>query len=267
MVAVANQPSELQVQIQSLSRLVSDGQTFRVQLDSAKQEELSAFRTVQHLQSKILTLLASPEARDGGECLDMIAGLRVRLGEAERKWRTCVEATGILRERLGAIAQEAGEVEDSNSGSGALMARTGEVSPSPMRGRLAALPVASPSLHNSKPVPVRSCDIGAAGRAVPPMVRPAYPPVDPRFGYNPALPSAELTEERLRAQFDALDTNHNGVLSVEELEQLFNNLGTFGIPGHSRKFIEQTLRRSGVLDDDKVTYGEFSILMLKWVSL
>jgi hypothetical protein len=260
---VAAEPTELQGQVQALAKLVNEGQTFRVQLEAAKQDELNAFRAVQHIQSNLLTLLASPEARESGECLDRIAGLKVRLAEAESKWRTCVQAAGVLRERLDVIAQEVDAGGSPPRGAGAMVVADG----SPTRGgRIASIPVSSPTLNNIKPALLRAGDIGNP-RSVPPMVRPAYPPVDPRYGYNPALPTAELTEERLRAQFDALDTNGNGVLCAKEIEGLFDKLGSFGIPHHSKKFMEQSLRRSGMMDDDQITYQEFSILMLKWTSL
>eukprot|EP01059_Diplonema_ambulator_P005577 TRINITY_DN15342_c0_g1_i1.p1 TRINITY_DN15342_c0_g1~~TRINITY_DN15342_c0_g1_i1.p1 ORF type:complete len:209 (+),score=45.45 TRINITY_DN15342_c0_g1_i1:171-797(+) len=70
------------------------------------------------------------------------------------------------------------------------------------------------------------------------------------------------TETDLRNLFDALDRNSNGYLDETEFKEFYASLETFGTEPDPR-FVDNVLRQYNILGDGKISFDEFSIIMLK----
>eukprot|EP01001_Neometanema_parovale_P009460 NODE_569_length_2304_cov_82.684548_g541_i0.p1 GENE.NODE_569_length_2304_cov_82.684548_g541_i0~~NODE_569_length_2304_cov_82.684548_g541_i0.p1 ORF type:complete len:697 (-),score=149.80 NODE_569_length_2304_cov_82.684548_g541_i0:114-2204(-) len=70
-----------------------------------------------------------------------------------------------------------------------------------------------------------------------------------------------VTERQLRQAFAELDVDGNGWLDKNEFTQLFKTFENFGVrPSESQ--VNETLDRYKMMDDGKITFDEFSLLML-----
>jgi hypothetical protein len=71
------------------------------------------------------------------------------------------------------------------------------------------------------------------------------------------------SEEQLRELFDELDIDDNGYLDKEEMRKLFfERYDPMGV-ADAEKIFEGFLQQCGAFDDNKITYDEFAIVMLK----
>ena len=71
------------------------------------------------------------------------------------------------------------------------------------------------------------------------------------------------TEEQLRELFNELDDDGSGALSAEELRDLYRTgYDDMGIVDSQKKF-DDLLEKTGVLQDGKVTFEEFCLIMLQ----
>eukprot|EP00759_Apiculatamorpha_spiralis_P035131 PhF_6_TR36075/c0_g1_i1/m.52407 len=71
-----------------------------------------------------------------------------------------------------------------------------------------------------------------------------------------------LHDDELREEFRKYDVDGNGFITKDEFRNLYKGMDTLGVP-ESPKEIEKLLKRYNLLGDDKLSYEEFAILMLK----
>eukprot|EP01006_Ploeotia_vitrea_P032147 TRINITY_DN64417_c0_g1_i1.p1 TRINITY_DN64417_c0_g1~~TRINITY_DN64417_c0_g1_i1.p1 ORF type:complete len:1151 (+),score=130.04 TRINITY_DN64417_c0_g1_i1:33-3455(+) len=71
-----------------------------------------------------------------------------------------------------------------------------------------------------------------------------------------------ITEAQLHKMFSKLDTNNNGFLSKAEFKQVYKSMDNFGVH-ESDAEIDTWLSQYHMLGDDKISYDEFAILMLR----
>eukprot|EP01065_Artemidia_motanka_P004083 TRINITY_DN11970_c0_g1_i1.p1 TRINITY_DN11970_c0_g1~~TRINITY_DN11970_c0_g1_i1.p1 ORF type:complete len:584 (+),score=208.46 TRINITY_DN11970_c0_g1_i1:48-1754(+) len=91
-------------------------------------------------------------------------------------------------------------------------------------------------------------------RDLEPVERPAFTKND--------VSNVLLTDAELQKQFEMLDTNKNGWLSKEEFRDFFEHFDSMGIYDmHDR--IDDVLSDYNLLGDDRLSYDEFCVLMLK----
>eukprot|EP01062_Namystynia_karyoxenos_P011024 TRINITY_DN13931_c0_g6_i1.p1 TRINITY_DN13931_c0_g6~~TRINITY_DN13931_c0_g6_i1.p1 ORF type:complete len:493 (+),score=194.41 TRINITY_DN13931_c0_g6_i1:123-1601(+) len=106
-----------------------------------------------------------------------------------------------------------------------------------------------------------------------PMMRAAQPPkaelrvserpLPPRLIVRSAggLPTG-LDEERMRQEFDKYDTNGNGYLSHNELKSLYRDYESYGVQ-ESDCEVEELIKGAGMLDDGRISFDEFCLLLLR----
>lgn len=70
-----------------------------------------------------------------------------------------------------------------------------------------------------------------------------------------------ITEQQLQQAFNELDVDGNGWLDKVEFEQLFRTFENFGVQG-TEKQIRDIVDKYKQFDDGKVTFPEFSLMML-----
>jgi len=77
-----------------------------------------------------------------------------------------------------------------------------------------------------------------------------------------------VTERQLRQAFHELDVEGRGWIEGREFAQLFQTFENFGIPlklTEVNKYLEKYRRRNPTLSEDRITFEEFSLLMLSVV--
>eukprot|EP01062_Namystynia_karyoxenos_P066291 TRINITY_DN60251_c0_g1_i1.p1 TRINITY_DN60251_c0_g1~~TRINITY_DN60251_c0_g1_i1.p1 ORF type:complete len:604 (+),score=218.56 TRINITY_DN60251_c0_g1_i1:90-1814(+) len=74
--------------------------------------------------------------------------------------------------------------------------------------------------------------------------------------------SVLLTDSELRQQFEAIDVNRNGFLTKEEFRDFFDQFDAMGIYD-MHDSIDTVLAEYNMLGDDRLSYDEFCVLMLK----
>jgi len=106
-----------------------------------------------------------------------------------------------------------------------------------------------------------------------PTMRSAHPPKQVQQVVDRPLPpelvvrdsvygGRYLDEDRLRAEFNKYDKDRNGFLSQNELKAIYRDFEHFGVR-ESDGEIETLISGMGMLDDGRVSFEEFCILMLK----
>eukprot|EP01063_Lacrimia_lanifica_P008852 TRINITY_DN15923_c0_g1_i1.p1 TRINITY_DN15923_c0_g1~~TRINITY_DN15923_c0_g1_i1.p1 ORF type:complete len:205 (+),score=29.56 TRINITY_DN15923_c0_g1_i1:61-675(+) len=73
------------------------------------------------------------------------------------------------------------------------------------------------------------------------------------------------TGQALREEFDRLDVNGNGYLDVAEFKSYYTQIDTFGLDSNVN-VVDSVLRQYGILGDGRVSFEEFSIIMLRVAS-
>lgn len=71
-----------------------------------------------------------------------------------------------------------------------------------------------------------------------------------------------VSDRQLRHVFDSCDINEDGSISRSEMHRLYNEHEHFGVIPTKRE-IDETITKVTLRNDDKVTFPEFSILMLQ----
>eukprot|EP01065_Artemidia_motanka_P012308 TRINITY_DN16777_c0_g1_i1.p1 TRINITY_DN16777_c0_g1~~TRINITY_DN16777_c0_g1_i1.p1 ORF type:complete len:503 (+),score=164.32 TRINITY_DN16777_c0_g1_i1:54-1562(+) len=107
-----------------------------------------------------------------------------------------------------------------------------------------------------------------------PMVRSSVPPKERLRSKDAPLPPSLVSrdpggmpvgvidEEKMRQEFDKYDLNGNGYLTLNELKLLYRDYESYGVR-ESDAEVEQLVRGCGMLDDGRVTYEEFCLLLLR----
>eukprot|EP01012_Entosiphon_sulcatum_P010053 TRINITY_DN1580_c0_g1_i1.p1 TRINITY_DN1580_c0_g1~~TRINITY_DN1580_c0_g1_i1.p1 ORF type:complete len:535 (-),score=68.54 TRINITY_DN1580_c0_g1_i1:7-1611(-) len=87
---------------------------------------------------------------------------------------------------------------------------------------------------------------------------------------NPSIAEGSLTiqgvcdsEERLRALFDFIDVDKSGFITHGEMTQLYASLEKFGVETNGREALHEPMFRHSFLDQEKLSFDEFCIIMLK----
>ena len=70
-----------------------------------------------------------------------------------------------------------------------------------------------------------------------------------------------ITEEALRRKFQELDVDGTGFLDYREFRQIYTNFQNFGLYQADQE-IEVILKRYKILEDNKITFDEFALIML-----
>eukprot|EP01060_Flectonema_neradi_P011841 TRINITY_DN18808_c0_g1_i1.p1 TRINITY_DN18808_c0_g1~~TRINITY_DN18808_c0_g1_i1.p1 ORF type:complete len:753 (+),score=113.39 TRINITY_DN18808_c0_g1_i1:82-2259(+) len=73
-----------------------------------------------------------------------------------------------------------------------------------------------------------------------------------------------ITEDALRRKFQELDVDGSGYLDYSEFKVIFSNFQNFGLY-QSQNEIESVLKKYKVLDDGKIHFDEFALIMLSLV--
>jgi hypothetical protein len=82
-------------------------------------------------------------------------------------------------------------------------------------------------------------------------------------GHELDVSGVAYSQEQLRALFNALDTDHSGFLTKEEFAEYFHSThDSMGIPGWETK-MDKMLDSLPEFEDGKLTFEEFSVVMLK----
>uniref|UniRef100_A0A7S4CYT2 EF-hand domain-containing protein n=1 Tax=Eutreptiella gymnastica TaxID=73025 RepID=A0A7S4CYT2_9EUGL len=86
-------------------------------------------------------------------------------------------------------------------------------------------------------------------------------PKKPEFLENDISGSA-ITDDQLWDLFEYYDVNKNGYLSKKEFAKIYRSLENFGLPPSGDE-ISRLLNEFNVLGDDKLSFEEFAIVMLR----
>ena len=73
-----------------------------------------------------------------------------------------------------------------------------------------------------------------------------------------------ITEEALKRKFQELDVDGSGYLDYDEFKVIFSNFQNFGLY-QSQHEIESMMRKYKILDDGKIYFDEFALIMLSLV--
>ncbi|CUG93095.1 Hypothetical protein, putative [Bodo saltans] len=221
--------------------------TYRVRVDEVKAHFDEAYRSeqdarvhVQGVQKDLIQLLTDPRLKDR---TDLQQAKRAELDHVEAVWQTRALVTAELRNEISDLAKHRdGDYTDEFKFFGIH------------------------SLDHCKPVPFRAEDISPQRK---PLVREAYPQVDPHFGLSAASPHCELTEDATRTVFESLDKQHLGYILVKDLIAYLSTKGDFGIPDYAEKFVFKTLKslRSPPVGGDKIVLEQFRCVVLRWAAL
>eukprot|EP01062_Namystynia_karyoxenos_P059176 TRINITY_DN50601_c0_g1_i1.p1 TRINITY_DN50601_c0_g1~~TRINITY_DN50601_c0_g1_i1.p1 ORF type:complete len:639 (+),score=191.83 TRINITY_DN50601_c0_g1_i1:77-1918(+) len=78
------------------------------------------------------------------------------------------------------------------------------------------------------------------------------------------ITSSPLTEQELRAAFEALDVDRNGFLSTEEFKRWYLSHDSIGVdPQLGEREVDKVLAATNILGDGVVSYEEFALLLLR----
>eukprot|EP01003_Olkasia_polycarbonata_P006759 NODE_737_length_717_cov_137.275449_g670_i0.p3 GENE.NODE_737_length_717_cov_137.275449_g670_i0~~NODE_737_length_717_cov_137.275449_g670_i0.p3 ORF type:complete len:92 (-),score=27.92 NODE_737_length_717_cov_137.275449_g670_i0:441-689(-) len=69
--------------------------------------------------------------------------------------------------------------------------------------------------------------------------------------------------DKLRELFDRIDIDNSGYITQAEFSLLYGALEKFGVDGGNRSFVKSIMERNNMMDDDMLSFEEFSLLMLK----
>lgn len=106
-----------------------------------------------------------------------------------------------------------------------------------------------------------------------PMMRGPVAPKDAGRALQPPIPPqvcvrstgglpVGLDEERMREEFARYDVDGNGYLNRNELKALYKEYESFGVR-QSDGEVEELVKGMGMLDDGRVSFDEFCLLLLK----
>mmetsp|Transcript_104031 Transcript_104031/g.179240 ORF Transcript_104031/g.179240 Transcript_104031/m.179240 type:complete len:319 (-) Transcript_104031:1204-2160(-) len=83
-----------------------------------------------------------------------------------------------------------------------------------------------------------------------------------KSGIKDDIMETAITEEQLQAKFRMLDKDGNGFLYKDEFRVFWDSCGIAGCP-EREEAVDELLSRYNMMGDDRLSYEEFSILMLK----
>eukprot|EP01006_Ploeotia_vitrea_P005266 TRINITY_DN116831_c0_g1_i1.p1 TRINITY_DN116831_c0_g1~~TRINITY_DN116831_c0_g1_i1.p1 ORF type:complete len:285 (+),score=35.92 TRINITY_DN116831_c0_g1_i1:51-905(+) len=102
------------------------------------------------------------------------------------------------------------------------------------------------------------------------VVQPPKTKKSPRMQKQAAVAAnvdlTSLTDEgKLREFFNSIDTDGNGYLEVDEMIMLYKTFDDFGLDS-AESAVQKIVKQYNMLDDNKVSYDEFALLMMKLVA-
>jgi hypothetical protein len=212
----------------------------KAHFDHAVRREQEAFSRVQVCQQKVRESLTDPKLAIDAH---LLALRKEETRVAEEQWRHSTLFTAELRAEIADLGK----------------ARDGDFSD---ESKFCGMH----SLDRAKPLPLRAEDISVSPKK---LIRPAYPEVDPRVQQNAASPHAQIDDNKFMKQFLILDTDKDGFATEEAVIRALDDISDFGIPNHSRRFIQTTLAklRSPMAPGNLISYDQFVVIMLKFIEL
>ena len=212
----------------------------KAHFNAAVRKEQDAYGRVQVCQQKVRESLTDPNVTNDS---DLLLLRQNELATATEQWRHSSLFTAELRAEIADLGkQRDGDYSDET--------------------RFCGLH----SLDRAKPVPLQASDIAGSPKT---LIRAAYPTVDPRIQFNDASPHARISDEAFTKQFQAIDDDHDGLISEEQMIKALDAINDFGLENHSRSFIHKTLSKHGspMVRGHFITYEQFVVLMLKFIEL
>lgn len=250
-------------QLMTLAEFTERSAQLRALMETAREAEAVAYDKLKGIQQDMLQCITNDKH-------EQLERLEERYPEVEDSWRSCslytaelrAEMQDLIKERHGELAAEpalAGATAHSKS------AQAMQAAQLSTHGH--AL-----SLTRAKPARIAVDDVSPQRR---PLVKEAFPDVDPRFANDERLP---IGDAQLRTEFERLDTAQCGELTIPQTVAYFESHEQLGVPinvpvwvvrhlaRHKPKLRTAAMKKDTSLVDnaETVTFDEFAYLMLCW---